>query len=79
MGQIRTVTYLYALCVVGGLVAVWYVNYLPVYIAMLAGMLALAAGLIALVRRLYPIPEPTEEQAVSLESATAPMDGSHPS
>ncbi|HEY9686864.1 MAG TPA: MraY family glycosyltransferase [Coleofasciculaceae cyanobacterium] len=79
IGQIRTVTYLYALCVIGGLVAVWYVNYLPVYITMLVGMFALAAGLIALVRRLYPISEPTEGPTVSPESETVPRDGSHPS
>jgi hypothetical protein len=67
MGQIKTVTYLYSLCVVGGLIAVWYVNYLPIYIASLIGMFLLAFLLIKLVRKLYPLngtshsaPETTE-------------------
>lgn len=54
IGQIKTVTYLYSLCVVGGLVAVWYVNDLPVYLASLAGMVLLAVILIAIIRRIYP-------------------------
>lgn len=57
VGQIRTVTYLYSLCVIGGLVAVWYVNYLPVYIACLAGMFLLAFVLINIVRKMYPLSE----------------------
>jgi UDP-GlcNAc:undecaprenyl-phosphate/decaprenyl-phosphate GlcNAc-1-phosphate transferase len=67
VGQIKTVTYLYALCVVGGLIAVWYVNYLPIYIASLVGMFLLAFTLISVVRRIYPVqstppelPAPTE-------------------
>lgn len=56
MGQIRTVTYLYSLCVIGGLISVWYVNYLPIYIACLAVMFLLAYLLINLVRRLFPLP-----------------------
>jgi UDP-GlcNAc:undecaprenyl-phosphate GlcNAc-1-phosphate transferase len=58
IGQIKTVTYLYSLCVVGGLIAVWYVNYLPIYIACLAGMFLLAFFLIRLIRRLYPVNTP---------------------
>jgi UDP-GlcNAc:undecaprenyl-phosphate GlcNAc-1-phosphate transferase len=54
LGQIKTVTYLYSLCVVGGLVAVWYVNDLPVYLASLAAMVLLAVILIAIIRRIYP-------------------------
>lgn len=55
MSQVKTVTYLYALCVVGGLIAVWYVNHLPVYIALLSGLIVLAAILILLVRHFYPV------------------------
>ncbi len=55
VGQIKTVTYLYSLCVVGGLVAVWYVNYLHIYIASLVGMFLLAVVLIRLVRKAYPM------------------------
>ena len=54
MGQIKTVTYLYSLCVVGGLIAVWYVNDLPVYLACLAGLFVLAFVFIRFIRRLYP-------------------------
>jgi UDP-GlcNAc:undecaprenyl-phosphate GlcNAc-1-phosphate transferase len=61
IGQIKTVTYLYSLCVVGGLIAVWYVNYLPIYIASLAGMFILAFLLITIIRRIYPMDEKTEE------------------
>ena len=55
VGQIRTVTYLYSLCVVGGLIAVWSVNYLPIYIACLVVMFLLAFGLIRLLRRFFPL------------------------
>lgn len=55
IGQIRTVTYLYSLCVVGGLIAVWYVNYTHIYIASLIGMFLLAFVLIRIVRKLYPV------------------------
>lgn len=55
-GQIKTVTYLYSLCVVGGLISVWYVNYLPIYIASLVMIFLLAFGLITLIRKLYPVP-----------------------
>jgi UDP-GlcNAc:undecaprenyl-phosphate GlcNAc-1-phosphate transferase len=56
MGQIKTVTYLYSLCVVGGLISVWYVNYLPIYVACLATLFILAVFLINLVRKLFPLP-----------------------
>lgn len=70
MGQIRTVTYLYSLCVVGGLISVWYVNYLPIYIASLAVMFLLAFLLITLVRKLFPLPstEGPEETGPSPEA-----------
>lgn len=55
VGQIKTVTYLYSLCVIGGLIAVWYVNYLPVYLGCLAVMFLLAFILITLVRKFYPV------------------------
>ncbi|WP_303674583.1 glycosyltransferase family 4 protein [Vampirovibrio chlorellavorus] len=61
MGQIRTVTYLYSLCVVGGLISVWYVNYLPIYIASLAVMFLLAFLLIMLVRKIFPLPSPQNQ------------------
>lgn len=77
VGQIRTVTYFYALCVVGGLIAVWYVNYLPIYIALLVGMFTLAAGLIFLVRKLYPITELANETAVPAGEEKLPVEGSH--
>lgn len=63
MGQIRTVTYLYSLCVVGGLISVWYVNYLPIYVACLAVMFLLAFLLINLLRRFCPLGMPDEEQS----------------
>ncbi len=70
MGQIRTVTYLYSLCVVGGLISVWYVNYLPIYIASLAVMFLLAFLLITLVRKLFPLPsnEDPEDAGSSSEA-----------
>lgn len=77
VGQIRTVTYLYGLCVLGGIIAVWYVNsvsYLPIYIASLVGMFLLALLLIRLVRKFYPVPTPalpeTAESEFELSGAT---------
>ncbi len=58
--QIRTVTYFYILCVVGGLVSVWYVKYLPLYVSLLIGMSALAFIMIRGVRRYYPVGELAE-------------------
>lgn len=55
LGHIRTVTYFYSLCVIGGLVAVWYVNYLPVYVGMLISVFAIAAVLIATIRKFFPL------------------------
>ncbi len=58
VGQVKTVTYLYSLCVVGGLIAVWYLKYpflMPIYIGSLIGMFFLAFGLIKLIRRVAPI------------------------
>ena len=57
--QIRTVSFLYAMCILGGLLATGYVNYLKVYIGSLVGVGLLAAGLVLAVRRLYPV-APTE-------------------
>lgn len=72
MSQIKTVTYFYSLCVVGGLIAVSYVNYLPVYVALLAGMTVLAAILILLVRRLYPVPTEAESGDAANGTAVSP-------
>lgn len=58
MGQVKTVTYLYSLCVVGGLISVWYVNYLPIYVACLATLFILAFLLINLLQRLFPLSSP---------------------
>ncbi len=65
VGQVKTVTYFYTLCVVGGLVAVWYVNYLPIYIALLAGLFLLGVILISLVRKIYPVPVQDASEEVS--------------
>lgn len=73
VGQVRTVTYLYALCVVGGLISVWYVNYLPVYVALLAGMFLLAFVLIRVVRKFYPV----QENATAALEASLPADEKH--
>ncbi len=78
IGQIRTVTYFYSLCVVGGLISVWYVNYLPIYIACLSVMFLLAFGLITLVRKLYPIPMSPDSVAPKPETALT-GSGKHPS
>lgn len=67
--QIRTVTYFYILCVVGGLVSVWYVNYLPLYILLLIGLSLLAFGLIKAVRKFYPVGNLAEEPASVTEGA----------
>ncbi|HEY9745534.1 MAG TPA: MraY family glycosyltransferase [Oculatellaceae cyanobacterium] len=81
MGQVRAVSYLYMLCVLGGLIAVWYVNYLPVYIALLAGLFLLAACLIMLVRKFYPVsPESSQnERELPLPSPeeVSLKDGTH--
>lgn len=66
--QVRTVTYFYVLCVVGGLISVWYVNYLGTYIALLVGLLILAALLIAVVRKFYPVEGPVSTE-ISPDSA----------
>lgn len=71
IGQVRTVTYLYSLCVVGGLIAVWYVNYLPIYIACLLGMFVLAFLLITLVRRIYPMQSNAPESLPPKDEASS--------
>jgi len=60
VGQVKTVTYLYSLCVVGGLIAVWYVNEMPIYLASLAVMFLLAFILIRIVRKIYASEEKSE-------------------
>lgn len=72
VGQIKTVTYLYSLCIVGGLISVWYVNYLPIYIASLGVMLLLAFLLIRLVRRIYPITANSDAETISEAPSETP-------
>jgi len=79
MGQVRAVTYLYALCVLGGLIAVWYVNYLPIYIALLASLFLVGVILIVLVRRFYPVSSLGDDTALSTASSSEALlkDGTH--
>lgn len=78
MGQVRAVTYLYTLCVLGGLIAVWYVNYLPVYIALLIGLFLLGFVLITCVRKFYPVSTIGDEEAIRHVTAEPLLkDGSH--
>lgn len=53
--QVRTVAYFYALCIVAGMLATGYVNYLGYYVIVLAGVCLLAFGLIQLVRQVYEV------------------------
>lgn len=53
--QVETVSYLYALCVVGGIIATQYVNYLAVYILLLLVVFGLGTALVAWVRKRYPV------------------------
>ena len=76
VGQIKTVTYLYSLCVIGGLVAVWYVNYLPIYVACLFGMFGLAYLLISIIRRIYPV-SPTSDEPAAILSTPEKAHSSH--
>jgi UDP-GlcNAc:undecaprenyl-phosphate/decaprenyl-phosphate GlcNAc-1-phosphate transferase len=62
VGQVKTVTYLYSLCVIGGLIAVWYVNEMPIYLASLAGMFLLAFILIRIVRKIYPTDQTDQQE-----------------
>ena len=62
--HIETVTYLYALCIVGGIVATQYVNYLAVYIGLVIVVLLIGVVLVQWVRRRYPVTaEGTEPDA----------------
>lgn len=54
ISQVRAVSYFYALCVVGGMIATGYVDYLFHYMGLLIGLFLLACLLVTLVRRLYP-------------------------
>lgn len=73
MGQVRAVTYLYALCVLGGLIAVWYVNYLPIYIALLSCLFLLGFILITLVRCLYPVSSLADEAQLPMNSPSSSL------
>ncbi|MEB3286011.1 MAG: MraY family glycosyltransferase [Vampirovibrionales bacterium] len=58
VSQVHTVSYLYTLCIVGGLIATYYVNkeemtYLIFYVGLVSGVYLLALILIQVVRRLY--------------------------
>lgn len=64
LSQIRTVSYFYIICVVAGVIATGYVNYLGYYLIVLFSIFLLAAGLIMLVRHFYPSPGALEEKAV---------------
>jgi hypothetical protein len=61
---------------VGGLIAVSYVNYLPVYILLLAGVTLLSFLLIRLVRRLYPLEGLAKELAGNSDSTVPPSSHS---
>lgn len=54
--QVRTVSYLYALCIIGGMIATGYVNYLAFYVPLILLLLVLGAGLVWLARRVEPLP-----------------------
>jgi UDP-GlcNAc:undecaprenyl-phosphate/decaprenyl-phosphate GlcNAc-1-phosphate transferase len=56
-GQIKTVSYLYILCITGGLLSVWYLNNLLLYLVSLISILLLGALLILLVRVIWPNPK----------------------
>ncbi len=66
MSQVRAVSYFYGLCVLGGMLATGYVNYLGIYIALLIGIFILAFVLISVVRKLYPPPTEPVATATSL-------------
>lgn len=65
LSQVRTVSYFYIICVVAGIIATGYVNYLGYYLVVLFSIFLLAAGLILLVRHFYRSPEPPSVLDVS--------------
>ena len=64
MTQIKAVTYFYSACIIGGLITVIYVNkaenYLPIYLGLLAGLLAIGTLLVLGVRKFYPLEDIAE-------------------
>ena len=57
MSQVKAVTYLYIMCIMGGIVATGYVNYVVYYVTILLAVSCLGALLVNIVRRFYPVVE----------------------
>lgn len=53
-GQVKTVSYLYALCIIGGLLSVWYLDNMMLYLAALVSIVALGSILVIIVKKLWP-------------------------
>lgn len=69
VSQVHTVSYLYTICIMGGLIATYYVNtdrnnYMLMFIGILLAVYIIGAALVKLVRSRYPVPTEDNEPVI---------------